>query len=131
DEIIMLFARSFAFVVVCAGLLLTACGGGASPGTAPAGTREFKVTATDFKFDPGDQTFKPGEKVKVTMTNKGAVDHTWVLTDAAGTELTKLEVKVGATASKDFTAPAAGAYNIICDIAGHKEAGMQAKATVK
>ena len=126
----MLFVRSFALVVVCAGLLLTACGGGGG-GTAPATTREIKVTATDFKYDPADQTFKPGEKLKVTMTNKGAVDHTWVLTDASGAELTKLEVKVGATASKEFTAPAAGTYNIVCDIAGHKEAGMQAKATVK
>lgn len=126
----MSFVRSFALVVVCAGLLLTACGGGPA-GTAPAGTREFKVNATDFKYDPADQTFKPGEKLKVTMTNKGAVDHTWVLTNAAGAELTKLEVKVGATASKEFVAPAAGAYNIVCDIAGHKEAGMQAKATVK
>jgi cytochrome c oxidase subunit II len=126
----MSFVRSFALVVVCAGLLLTACGGG---GGAPAasGPREFKVTATDFKYDPADQTFKPGENLKVTMTNKGAVDHTWVLSDASGKELTKLEVKVGATASMTFTAPVAGTYNIICDIAGHKEAGMQAKATVK
>jgi len=127
----MSFVRSFTLVVVCAGLLLTACGGGSGSGAAPATTREFKVTATDFKFDPADQTFKPGEKLKLTMTNKGGVDHTWVLMDASGAELTKLEVKVGATASKDFTAPAAGTYNIVCDIAGHKEAGMQAKATVK
>lgn len=127
----MAFARSFAFVVVCAGLLLTACGGGTPASSGPAGTREFKVTATDFKFDPADQTFKPGEKLRVTMTDKGAVDHTWVLTDNAGAELVKLEVKVGQTASKDFTAPAAGTYKIICDIAGHKEAGMTGNATVK
>jgi plastocyanin len=128
----MSFVRSFALVVVCAGLLLTACGAPATGGgTTSGGVREFKVTATDFKYDPGDQTFKPGEKLRVTMTNKGAVDHTWVLMDASGAELTKLEVKVGATTSKDFTAPAAGTYNIICDIAGHKEAGMTAKATVK
>ena len=127
----MSFVRSFALVAVSAGLLLTACGSGGGGGTAPANTREFKITATDFKYDPADQTFKPGEKLKVTMTNKGAVDHTWVLTSASGAELTKLEVKVGATGSKEFTAPAAGTYNIICDIAGHKEAGMQAKATVK
>src|SRR5258708_3150798 len=119
----MSFVRSFALLVICAGLLLTASGSPSSGGSTSEGVREFKVTATDFKYDPGDQTFKPGEKLRVTMTDKGAVDHTWVLTDAAGTELTKLEVKVGAKASKDFTAPAAGTYNIICDIAGHKEAG--------
>ena len=126
----MSYVRSFALVMVCAGLLLTACGSGG--GTAPAGIREFKVTGTDFKYDPADQTFKPGEKLRVTMTNKGAVDHTWVLMDTSGAELTKLEVKVGATGSKDFTAPAAaGTFNIVCDIAGHKEAGMLGKATVR
>ena len=63
------------------------------------------MTATDFKFDPADQSFKPGEKIKITMTDKGAVDHTWVLQDANGAELVKLEVKVGATASKEFRLP--------------------------
>jgi plastocyanin len=132
EEFTMSFVRSLALIVFCAGLLLTACGAPSTGGTTSGGVREFKVTATDFKYDPGDQTFKPGEKLRVTMTDKGAVDHTWVLLDASGAELTKLEVKVGATASKDFTAPATpGTYSIICDIAGHKEAGMQAKATVK
>ena len=130
----MRIAGSGLFVAVIAGLVLTACGGGtSSPGTSgTSGPREIKVTATDFKFDPGDQTFKAGEKIRITMTDKGAVDHTWVLTDSSGTELTKLEVKVGQTASVDFTAPTTpGTYNIICDIAGHKEAGMSAKATVQ
>ena len=130
----MAVVRSVLFVLVVAAAFLTACGGGSSTGGSPpsGGSREFKVTATDFKYDPGDQTFKPGEKLKVTMQARGAVDHTWVLQDASGVELVKLEVKVGATASKEFTAPAApGTYNIICDIPGHKEAGMHSVATVK
>jgi plastocyanin len=130
----MAILRSFVLVVVCAGLLLTACGGGSSPGgsTNTGGVREFKLTATDFKYTPADQAFKPGEKLKVTMTDNGAVDHTWVLLDTAGKELVKLEVKVGSTGSKEFTAPATpGTYQIICEIAGHKEAGMTGTATVK
>ena len=126
--------RSAFLVAIVASMLLTACGSSpaSSGSTSSSGSREIKVTATDFKFDPADQAFKAGEKIKITMTDKGAVDHTWVLQDANGAELVKLEVKVGATASKEFTAPAAaGTYNIICDIAGHKEAGMLAKATVK
>lgn len=124
----MSLVRSFVVVAVLAvAVFLSACGGG---GGSSSGAKEYKVTATDFKYNPGDQTFKTASKVKVTMTNQGAVDHTWVLTDAGGTELFKLEVKVGKTGSGEFTAPAAGAYNIICDVAGHKEAGMLAKATV-
>ena len=125
----MSFVRVSILAVIIGALFLTACGGGGTP--AAAGVREFKITATDFKYEPADQTFKPAEKLKVTMQNKGAVDHTWVLQGTDGSELVKLEVKAGATASKEFTAPAAGTYNIVCDIAGHKEAGMSAKATVK
>lgn len=98
----------------------------------PADTGPVRnITATEFKFSPGDQTFKSGEKYTINLTNQGAVDHTWVLTDSSGAELVKLEVKVGKKSSIEFTAPAPGAYAIICDVAGHKEAGMKAKATVQ
>ncbi len=113
--------------VFSVGVFLSACGGG---GGSSSGAKEYKVTATEFKYNPGDQTFKAGSKVKVTMSNQGGVDHTWVLSDSDGKELFKLEVKVGKTGSAEFTAPAAGTYNIICDVAGHKEAGMTAKATI-
>ena len=130
-------AKAIAVLLVAAlGMLLVGCGGGATPAaggtTAPSGTREIKVDATDFKFTPGDQTFKAGETVKVTVTNKGAVDHTWVLTDASGKELFKMQIPQGKTVSQDLTVPSTpGSYTILCDIAGHKEAGMIAKATVQ
>ena len=133
----MLSMKSFVIVLVMAlGTVLVACGGGATPAaggtTAPSGTREIKVDATEFKFTPGDQTFKAGETVKVTVSNKGTVDHTWVLTDASNNEVFKMTIPVGKTVSQDLKVPSTpGAYNIICDIAGHKEAGMTAKATVQ
>ncbi len=132
-------AKSFVLVMAAAVtmLVVAACGAQPTPATSgsqpSSGVREIKVEATDFKFTPGDQTFKAGEQIKVTMINKGALDHTWVLADSSGKELLpKLEVKVGQTGSTTFTVPSApGAYTIICDIAGHKEAGMAAKATVQ
>jgi len=133
----MLSMKSFVIVLVMAvSTLLVACGGGATPAasgtTAPSGTREIQVDATEFKFTPGDQTFKAGEKIKVTVTNKGTVDHTWVLTDSGNKELFKMTIPVGKTVSQDLTVPTTpGAYIIVCDIAGHKEAGMTAKATVQ
>ncbi len=133
----MFSAKSLVVVLMAAlGMMLVACGGGATPAaggsSAPSGTREIKVDATDFKFTPADQTFKAGESVKVTVTNKGAVDHTWVLTDSTGKELFKMTIPQGKTVSQDLTVPSTpGSYTIICDIAGHKEAGMTAKATVQ
>jgi uncharacterized cupredoxin-like copper-binding protein len=103
----------------------------AQPRAAASGA-DLKFTASDFKFDPNSATVKAGSPVKVTVANKGAVDHTWVLLDKDGkTELTKLEIKIGQTASKDFTAPAAGSYTFICDVPGHKESGMTGTFTVQ
>lgn len=124
-------AAMAAFVLIGA---LSACGGGGTPGPgggSSSGAREIRVTATDFHYDPANYTFKAGEKIKITMTNRGAVDHTWILKDASDKDLFKLEVKVGKTGSGEFTAPAAGQYKVVCDVAGHKEAGMEGKATVQ
>jgi uncharacterized cupredoxin-like copper-binding protein len=42
----------------------------------------------------------------------------------------KITIEPGQTATKTFTAPAAGTYDIVCDEAGHKEAGMVGKLIV-
>jgi cytochrome c oxidase subunit 2 len=137
EERTMLSARN-AFVSLSIGLVamlfvMAACGAPSSGGGASAsgGTSEIKVTASDFKFEPADWTVKAGSKVKVTMANKGALEHTWVLKDANGNDVAKLESKVGQTKSVDFTAPATGSYAVICDVAGHKEQGMVGKLTVQ
>lgn len=120
--------------VIAMAALLAACGANSAPpasgAAAPAGggsEQELKVTASDFKFDPNSFTVKAGQKVKVTMTNKGAVDHNWVVNDASGAQVFKMTVTVGKTLSGEFTLPTAGTYTLICDVAGHKEAGMQGK----
>ncbi|MBI1800925.1 MAG: cupredoxin domain-containing protein [Chloroflexi bacterium] len=110
--------------------LLTACGAPAATASNPT---EFKVTATDFKFEPADLTLKAGQKIKLTMTNKGAIDHTWLLKDASGKELSQtLTVKNGETKSLEFAAPATpGTYTLLCDVPGHKELGMVGKVIVQ
>lgn len=134
----MLSVRSLVVLMVAAlGLFIAGCGGSGTPApssgsSSSGGTRTINITATDFKYNPADLTFKAGEKVKLNLTDKGAVDHTWVLTDSSGKELVKIEAKVGQTASQEFTAPTTpGTYPIVCDIPGHKEAGMTGKATVQ
>ena len=91
----------------------------------------LKFSATEFKFAPSSGTVKSGSPVNVTLTDGGSVDHTWVLLDKDGkTVLTRLDAKVGQSVSKDFTAPAAGSYTFICDVPGHREAGMSGTLTV-
>ena len=70
----------------------------------PAGA-ELALTASDFKFQPNSASVKAASPIKVTVTNKGAVAHTWVLLDKDGKESQKIEIGVGQTASKHFTSP--------------------------
>lgn len=111
--------------------LLAACGGGGSS-EAASGSQSFAVTTTEFQFSPNSFTVKVGDNLMFKVTNKGTVEHTFVIQSTDGSsELAKLSVQPGETKSIDFTAKAAGVYPIICDIPGHKEAHMTGTLTVK
>jgi len=89
------------------------------------------VVALDFEFVPANLIFNAGERVRVTLTNKGAVDHDWVLSDSAGREIAKLLAPSGQSAALTFNVPAPGIYNIVCDLGDHTQQGMVGRATVR
>ena len=126
-----MFRRSLIFVAALAviALAVVACGGGASSGGSTGGGTPLDVTVnlSEFKFDPATVNANAGQTVNLTVVNKGSVVHTWVLAAAN----VKMSVDPGKSATKTFTAPAAGTYDIVCDEAGHKEAGMVGKFIVK
>ncbi len=123
--------------VLCLGL--AACGGGAS-----GPTTSIKVTMTDFAFSPNSFTVPAGKQISVSMTNNGATTHSFVIVQAGHdvkdhfTDADKAfiywsqpQVLPGQTVNASFTAPSQpGEYQIVCDIAGHFEAGMVAKLNV-
>ncbi len=118
--------------------LLAACSGGTVGGTkAPAssgsgGGKTFSVNATEFQFTPNKFDASVGQKLTFKVTNKGTVEHTFVIMSPDGSqELAKLSTQPGETKSLDFTPSAAGTYPIDCNIAGHKEAGMTGELNVK
>src|SRR5512139_3546725 len=51
-------------------LAMVACG----PKTA-----HLRVEMTDFKFSPDRWSVPAGAKVSLTLTNSGALDHTWII----------------------------------------------------
>lgn len=122
------------FVMALAVMVLAACSGGAS-----SAGNNISTTATDFKFEPNTWTVKAGEEVTLAITNNGAVEHDWVLlgtmitapADGEKDVIFEAEVAPGATENVTFTAPATpGEYQVICEIAGHLEAGMEGKLVV-
>ncbi len=115
--------------------LLAACSGGTVGGTkAPSsgGGKTFNVNATEFQFTPNKFDASVNQKVTFKVTNKGTVEHTFVILSPDGSqEMAKLSAQPGETKSLDFTPNAAGTYPIDCNIAGHKEAGMTGELNVK
>jgi nitrite reductase (NO-forming) len=125
--------------LVIGALLLAACGGGqpaqqppvqpptAAPPDAPTGDGQaVKVEMSEFKF-----TITPAEvsagTVTFTLVNAGAVEHSFIIN---GTSMKSAVVRAGQTATVQADL-APGTYTAICDVAGHKEAGMTMEFVVK
>ena len=116
-------------------LLLAACGGDSGPVAL-----NFEGNDT-FQFTPASASVDAGAQVEVTLTNVGALEHSWVLV-SEGTDVATASdadainnsatgtVAPGGTGSVTFTAPEAGTYQFICTIAGHAAAGMVGTLTV-
>ena len=117
--------------------LLAACSGGTVGGTkAPAssgsGGKTFNVSATEFEFKPNTFEGKVGQKITFKVTNKGTVEHNFVILSPDGSqELAQITTQPGETKSLEFTPTEAVTYQIDCNIAGHKEAGMVGELVVK
>lgn len=122
-------------VLATAALLLAACGG-------DNGSTALSFEGNDtFQFTPSTATVSSGDEVEVTLTNVGALEHSWTLvgsdvdvatvTDAqAINSATTGTVPGGETGSVTFTAPAAGSYQFVCTVPGHAAAGMVGTLTV-
>lgn len=98
----------------------------AAPAALPAA--EFKIVGTDLKFSHPTITAKVGQPVTVVLENKGMIEHDiafpTIKADKPAASL-KAVAKPGQSATIEFTPTAAGTYEYICTIPGHKEAGMK------
>lgn len=129
---------SLMIVVLSLSLILTACGG------AGGASKSINVVLTDFAFSPNTFTVPAGQPISLSITNNGAVQHSFAimklgsqvsgrLTDADRPNMywQKLAIQPGQTVSDSFTAPNdPGEYQILCEVPGHFEAGMVAKLIV-
>ena len=120
-------------LVVVAALAMAACGEGAG-----GPTTSIKVTMTDFAFSPNSSTVPTGQHISLEIVNNDATTHTFAImqaghvvqghfteADRAGIFWAEAPVPPGETVRAAFTAPGQPSeYQIVCDIAGHFEAGM-------
>jgi FtsP/CotA-like multicopper oxidase with cupredoxin domain len=97
-------------------------GGGAAAGAASTAT----VHLTEFALDPGSVAVVEGGTLAVH--NDGAVPHNLAI---EGTDLITPMLNAGETANLKLTGLAPGTYNLICQVAGHADAGMKGTLVVQ
>ncbi|MGB3305913.1 MAG: PQQ-binding-like beta-propeller repeat protein [Thermomicrobiales bacterium] len=96
---------------------------GASPAAASDGV---EIAAVDIAFEPKELSIAADTPVTVTVTNKGVLQHDFVVIDQdLGTPL----LNGGDTATVEINLPA-GEYPFHCSVPGHAEAGMVGKLIV-
>lgn len=82
------------------------------------------VSIKEWAVEPAEMTVAAG-KVTFTVTNAGTIDHDFAIEGAGKIDLiTPTDTKTLAITLEP------GTYDILCDLAGHQEAGMTGKLTV-
>lgn len=124
-------------VAATASLALAACGGGdaatddatdtqtTAEGTGAA--NEVVLTGTSsLKFTPETASASAGD-VTFTLTSEGVVHN--VVVEGVGGDEPVVEAEAGTTNSATVALDA-GEYTFFCNVAGHREAGMEGTLTV-
>ena len=113
-------ARSL-LVTLIAGAALAACGGGGdnAPDAASADST-ISVSAGDMFFEP-DQLSTDAGTIAIELTNDGAILHNLVV-ESSGTKVAEAEAGATDTGTIELDP---GTYTFYCDVAGHREAGME------
>lgn len=95
---------------------------------APVYLSEVTIGGSEYDFAPNKIYVKPGSSISITFKNQGLSFHNFVIPDLGITTKTLASnesEKIVITPEKE------GTYQIICSIAGHKEAGMVGFLIVK
>lgn len=89
---------------------------------------DFTVEAIDIGFKEKELKSGPG-KIRIEYVNTGAIAHTLVFDGVPGSA--KLSTPGnGDRANEAFEITAPGTYTYFCDVAGHRQAGMEGKLIV-
>lgn len=126
--------KPWAAALAAASIALTACGGGgdtssssSDAGTTASGGSALALTGTiDLKFDPTSASVDAGD-VEVSLTSEGVVHN--VVVEGVNGDAVVVEAQAGETATGTVSLTA-GTYTFYCNVAGHREAGMEGTLTV-
>lgn len=112
-------------------------GGGGGGGEAAS---SVAISAVEFAFEPDAWTVVADTEAEVTLNNDGAIEHNWTVLEQGvsigsedeydpGTAVAATEDIAGGESGSVAATYAAGAYQVICTISGHFNAGMAGTLT--
>ena len=119
---------TYAFVLTLFGLLggvalviALFVGAGKSDGTTNTSSTGEPAAVTLSEFAIAPAVITAASTTGLHVTNKGNVQHNLVIAD---TQLATPMIDPGGSAHLDLSTLVPGEYTLICDVAGHKDAGM-------
>ena len=89
------------------------------------GSDTVSVSLTEFKVNP--ESLSVPEGGSLTVNNGGASPHNLYV---EGTDLKTADLQAGESEDLDLASLAPGSYVVFCNIAGHRDAGMEGTMTV-
>jgi Cu+-exporting ATPase len=119
--------RAWYLVAVGGASLLIAGGVLAADRAIEAGAIRLDVAARDVAFEPADASVRAGQFVVVSFTNDDPIFHDWEVEGLANVDA---GARPGQTQKIRFRIDEPGAYEIVCTVPGHAEAGMRGTLTV-
>jgi plastocyanin len=100
-------------------------------GVNGASSADLEVLAQDIGFDRDSYSLESGQRV-IEYVLDGETRHTLKIEDADGDDVDGLDLEVGGPETDNGSVDLApGRYTLYCDVAGHREAGMEAELDVR
>lgn len=103
---------------------------GTATGSATGETtmqKAISVESGSFYFKPNEIRVKKGEKVTITLTNKGGM-HNFVIDEF---NVKSETINGGASTVVEFTPDKTGTFEFYCSIGNHRQMGMKGKLIVE
>lgn len=137
DTEVVVVKYAMIVTLIIGALFLAACGqkpaqqpaqppAAQQPAAPAAEGQKVRVEMTEFKYTMGTTEVSAG-KVTFDLVNSGTVEHSFII---EGTDVKSEQIRPGQTVTVQ-TDLKPGTYTVVCDVAGHKEAGMTTRLVVK
>lgn len=91
------------------------------------GTKEFNVTGSNFKYDPGEIKVKKGTKVTINFKSESGL-HDLIV---EGLDVATKRLQSGESESVSFTADTVGTFEYYCSVGTHRQMGMKGNLIVE